>query len=74
MSVSERAQELREQLNEASIAYYVDDAPVIDDPTYDALFDELTRLEQEHPELVTPDSPRSGSAHRSPRSSRRSST
>jgi DNA ligase (NAD+) len=56
-TVSERARELREQLNEASIAYYVDDAPVMDDATYDALFDELKRIEEEHPELVTPDSP-----------------
>jgi len=57
MSPSDRARELREQLNEASIAYYVDDAPVIDDATYDALFDELKRIEEEHPELLTADSP-----------------
>ena len=57
MRASERARELREQLNEASIAYYVDDAPVVDDATYDALYDELVRIEQEHPELIAPDSP-----------------
>ena len=57
MSPSDRAKELREQLNEASIAYYVDDAPVVDDTTYDALFDELKRIEEEHPELLTADSP-----------------
>jgi DNA ligase (NAD+) len=57
MSVSERAKELREQLNEASIAYHVDDAPLMEDATYDALYDELQRIEQEHPELVAPDSP-----------------
>ena len=57
MSDSERARELREQLNEASIAYHVDDAPVMEDATYDALYDELQRIESEHPELVTPDSP-----------------
>jgi DNA ligase (NAD+) len=57
MGVSDRARELREQLNEASIAYHVDDAPLVDDATYDALYDELQRLEAEHPELVTPDSP-----------------
>ena len=56
-TLSDRAKELREQLNEASIAYYVDDAPVIDDATYDALFDELKRIEEQHPELLTPDSP-----------------
>ena len=57
MQPSERAKELREQLNEASIAYHVDDAPVLEDATYDALYDELNRIEVEHPELVTPDSP-----------------
>jgi DNA ligase (NAD+) len=57
MSVSERAKELREQLNEASIAYHVDDAPIMEDATYDALYDELQRIENEHPDLVTPDSP-----------------
>jgi DNA ligase (NAD+) len=57
MGVSERARELREQLNEASIAYHVDDAPIMADATYDALYDELQRIEEEHPELVAPDSP-----------------
>jgi len=57
MSLSERARELREQLNEASIAYHVDDAPVMEDATYDALYDELKRIEDEHPELLTADSP-----------------
>jgi DNA ligase (NAD+) len=57
MSVSERAKELRDQLNEASIAYHVDDAPIMEDATYDALYDELERIEHEHPDLVTPDSP-----------------
>jgi len=57
MKPSERAAELRAQLNEASIAYHVDDAPVMDDATYDALYDELVRIEEHHPELVTPDSP-----------------
>jgi len=57
MRVSERAKELREQLNDASIAYHVDDDPIMEDATYDALYDELKRIEEEHPELVTPDSP-----------------
>ena len=52
-----RAAELRDLLNRASIAYYVDDAPVMDDAAYDALYDELVALETEHPALVTPDSP-----------------
>jgi DNA ligase (NAD+) len=57
LSSSERARELRELLNDASIAYYVDDQPVMDDKRYDALYDELVKIEEESPELVTPDSP-----------------
>jgi DNA ligase (NAD+) len=52
-----RAAELRETLAKASIAYHVDDAPVMADAAYDRLYDELAELEREHPELVTPDSP-----------------
>ena len=52
-----RAAELRELLNRALIAYHVEDAPIMEDAAYDALYDELAALEAEHPELVTPDSP-----------------
>jgi DNA ligase (NAD+) len=52
-----RAAELREVLNRALIAYHVEDAPVMEDAAYDVLYDELEALEEEHPELVTPDSP-----------------
>ncbi|MGH2935506.1 MAG: DNA ligase LigA-related protein, partial [Gaiellaceae bacterium] len=54
---AERAAELRKLLNKALIAYHVDDAPIMDDAAYDALYDELAALEAEHPELVAPDSP-----------------
>ncbi len=57
MTSSERAAELRELLNYASIEYYVDDKPTLDDTAYDALYDELKTLEAEEPSLVTPDSP-----------------
>jgi DNA ligase (NAD+) len=53
----QRAAELRELLNRAVIAYYVDDAPIMADAAYDALYDELRALEEASPELVTPDSP-----------------
>jgi DNA ligase (NAD+) len=53
----ERAAELRRQLGYHNHRYYVLDDPVIGDDAYDALLDELRRLEAEHPELVTPDSP-----------------
>jgi DNA ligase (NAD+) len=56
-SASARAAELRALLNRALIAYHVEDAPIMEDAAYDVLFDELVALEEEHPELVTPDSP-----------------
>jgi DNA ligase (NAD+) len=52
-----RTADLREILARASIAYHVDDAPAMTDAEYDRLYDELAELEQQHPELVTPDSP-----------------
>jgi DNA ligase (NAD+) len=57
VSPKARAEELRKRLNEASSAYYVDDEPIISDAEFDRLYDELKALEEEHPELVTPDSP-----------------
>lgn len=52
-----RAAELRETLERASHEYYVLDAPTLPDFEYDKLFRELKTLEEEHPELRTPDSP-----------------
>src|SRR5204863_2405372 len=37
--------------------YHVLDEPEISDAEYDRLFDELKALEEEHPDLITPDSP-----------------
>ena len=54
---AERAAQLRRELEQHNHRYYVLDDPVIGDDAYDALLDELRRLEAEHPELVTPDSP-----------------
>lgn len=51
-----RAARLRAELNRHSHAYYVLDNPSIPDAEYDKLFRELQMLEQEHPELVSPDS------------------
>ena len=52
-----RAAELRQRLNEASSAYYVEDEPIMSDAEFDRLYDELLALEEAHPALVTPDSP-----------------
>jgi DNA ligase (NAD+) len=48
---------LRHQIEEANYHYYVQDNPTLTDAEYDQLILELQRIEQEHPELQTPDSP-----------------
>ncbi|MBU0480167.1 MAG: NAD-dependent DNA ligase LigA [Proteobacteria bacterium] len=48
---------LREQINFHAHRYYVLDDPAISDGEYDRLFQELLTLEEEHPSLVTADSP-----------------
>ncbi|WP_099239627.1 NAD-dependent DNA ligase LigA [Synechococcus sp. BDU 130192] len=52
-----RLAQLRSQLQKASYAYYVLDAPFMEDAVYDQLYRELVALETEYPELITPDSP-----------------
>lgn len=54
---SQRAAWLRAELERANHAYYVLDQPELPDAEYDRLFQELQKLETDHPELVTPDSP-----------------
>ncbi len=48
---------LRHSIEEANYQYYVKDNPTLTDAEYDELMIELLRLEEEHPELQTPDSP-----------------
>src|SRR5215210_8873369 len=57
MSPEEQVTRLREQIDRANHAYYVNDAPEISDAEYDGLFRELQALEAAHPELQSPDSP-----------------
>jgi DNA ligase (NAD+) len=57
MTPGERAKKLRASIERHNRLYYVEDAPEITDAEYDGLFAELTSLESEHPELLTPDSP-----------------
>ena len=54
---AERVAHLRAEIERHDHLYYVMDEPAISDAAYDALMNELKRLEAEHPELVTPDSP-----------------
>ena len=52
-----RMAELSAQIRGHEHAYFVNDAPTVDDATYDGLLRELRALEEAHPDLVTPDSP-----------------
>ncbi len=56
-SEAQLVRELRLLLQQASYAYYVLDAPVMEDMVYDRLYRELQELETQYPYLVTPDSP-----------------
>lgn len=55
--VIDRIHELRDLIRYHNHRYYVLDSPEISDAEYDRLFDELLKLEKDHPETVTPDSP-----------------
>jgi DNA ligase (NAD+) len=55
--VQQRLDELREQVGHHLYRYHVLDDPEIADAEYDRLYDELRALEDEHPDLITPDSP-----------------
>jgi DNA ligase (NAD+) len=55
--VQQRLDELREQVDHHLYRYHVLDDPEISDAAYDRLYDELKALEEEHPDLITPDSP-----------------
>lgn len=50
-------EQLKAQLNHHNKQYYVLDTPEIPDAEYDRLFQSLVKIEQEYPQLVTPDSP-----------------
>ncbi len=52
-----RAAELRALLNRYSYEYHVLDEPSVPDAEYDRLYDELVKLEEAHPELITQESP-----------------
>lgn len=53
----QRINELRALINTYSHEYHVNDQPSVSDAVYDSLFAELKKLEAEHPELITSDSP-----------------
>jgi DNA ligase (NAD+) len=54
---AEKIEQLRQEIRRHEELYYVQAAPEISDAEFDALMNELKALEQQHPELLTPDSP-----------------
>ena len=57
VDVRKKVETLRKQLDHHNYRYYVLDDPEVADREYDTLLRELQKLEQDHPELVTHDSP-----------------
>ena len=57
LSVAQKIEKLREEIRRHEELYYVLDNPEISDAEYDALLEKLQKLEQEHPDQISPDSP-----------------
>ena len=57
MDAIRRLEDLRQQIRRHEELYYVDNAPEVSDEEFDRLLHELERLEADHPDLVTADSP-----------------
>ena len=57
VAAEDRINELRTIIRKHNEAYYEQDAPTVPDAEWDALMRELRELEEQHPDLVTPDSP-----------------
>jgi DNA ligase (NAD+) len=55
--VTEAIETLRDKIRHHEYRYYVIDDPEISDADFDRLMNELKKLEADHPQLVTPDSP-----------------
>src|SRR3954464_13529670 len=55
--IPSRLAELRAAIRHHEERYYIQNDPQISDEEFDRLLHELERLEAEHPDLVTPDSP-----------------
>jgi len=54
---AKRAERLRATIRHHDYLYYVKDAPEVSDEEYDRLYKELVALEEQHPDLLTADSP-----------------
>src|ERR1700681_4338342 len=56
-AIQKKLEALREKIRHHEYRYYVLDAPEVVYADFDKLMSELKRLEAEHPQLITPDSP-----------------
>src|SRR6204780_4243181 len=56
-STAKQIEKLREDLRRHEYLYYVQEEPEISDVKFDRMMEDLKKLEAEHPELITPDSP-----------------
>lgn len=56
-SLAQRAAELRRLIDHHNYLYYVEAKPELSDREFDKLLEELKKIEEAHPDLVTPDSP-----------------
>lgn len=57
LSIGQQVEKLREEIRRHEELYYVLDNPEISDAAYDVLLENLQKLEQRHPDQITPDSP-----------------
>jgi DNA ligase (NAD+) len=57
MDTKSRCEELKQQIHFHNYRYHVLDAPVVSDAEFDKLLNELKRIEAQHPDWITPDSP-----------------
>ena len=56
-SIEKTISELREEIRRHEDLYYLHENPEISDRQYDELIEKLRKLEEQHPKLITPDSP-----------------
>ena len=56
-AIAKEIEQLRDEIRRHDELYYVGNAPEISDREYDQLLEDLQKLEAQHPELITPDSP-----------------
>jgi DNA ligase (NAD+) len=57
MNTKSHYEELKSEIHAHNYRYHVLDAPIISDLEFDKLLNELKRIEAEHPDWVTSDSP-----------------